>query len=193
MSVESIWQGLKDYELYGIDTSVFRNNTMKDLKRTTRKYGKLLGHKKGVYGTEHLDYLTARKQIYVPSYFWMLENKAKFLVDKIRQESENCVVILLDYDTNTDIDDPSTPLSHAGLIKAYIENAYPEYAGLNFSDKTVESAPVVDFVKGDKVFHPAFGEGVVKEIQENLGRVVVDFGAKGTKTLLIQMANLTIV
>ena len=34
-------------------------------------------------------------------------------------------ILLLDYETNTDVWDPSKPLSHAGLIKAYIEGTYP--------------------------------------------------------------------
>jgi hypothetical protein len=31
----------------------------------------------------------------------------------------------LDYNTNQDVNDPSKPLSHAFLIKAYIEGLYP--------------------------------------------------------------------
>ena len=50
-SVESIWQGLKDYDSVGIDTKAFQNDTMSDLKRTTRKYGHVKGHRKGVNGT----------------------------------------------------------------------------------------------------------------------------------------------
>ena len=55
MSVESIWQGLKDFVSVGTDHSLFKNNTMKDLKRTTRRFGTLRGHRKGVYGKELLD------------------------------------------------------------------------------------------------------------------------------------------
>ena len=32
---------------------------------------------------------------------------------------------MLDYNTNTDIRDISKPLSHAGLVKLYIEGNYP--------------------------------------------------------------------
>ena len=35
--VEAIWQGLKDYESVGTDYLLFKNTTMKDLKRTTRR------------------------------------------------------------------------------------------------------------------------------------------------------------
>jgi hypothetical protein len=51
----------------------------------------------------------------------MLENKAQEQVEKIREWSENKTVILLDYNTNEDISNPSTPLSHAAMVKAYIE------------------------------------------------------------------------
>jgi hypothetical protein len=121
MSVEGIWQGLKVFEAYGIDKSSFRNDTMKDLKRTVRTLGRCLGHQKGVNSTELLGYIEARKQIYVPAYFWMLENKCAKVVETIAKLSKEKAVVLLDYDTNEDINDASKPLSHASLIKAYIE------------------------------------------------------------------------
>jgi hypothetical protein len=68
-----------------------------------------------------LGYIDARKQIYVPSYFWMLENKCAKVVETIAKLSKEKTVVLLDYDTNENIEDPSKPLSHASLIKAYIE------------------------------------------------------------------------
>ena len=84
VSVEGIWQGLKVFEDADVDTTFFSKRDMKNLKRTTRKYGHCLGHRKGVHGEE-----------------------------------------LLDYNTNPDVNNPKTPLSHASLIKAYIEGDYP--------------------------------------------------------------------
>lgn len=121
ISVEGIWQGLKVFEHYGIDVQMFRNATMKNIKRTVRRFGKPLGHRKGVGSTELLNYIDARMLIYVPAYKWMLENKAQEQVKKLREWSENKTVILLDYNTNEDIANPSTPLSHAAMVKAYIE------------------------------------------------------------------------
>lgn len=109
-SVESIWQGLKDYDSVGIDTKAFQNDTMSDLKRTTRKYGHVKGHRKGVNGTEHLGYIEARKAIYAPSYRWVLENKIPHLVEKLRTEAESRTVVLLDYNTNCDIEDGNSPM-----------------------------------------------------------------------------------
>src|SRR4051812_18996989 len=59
-SVEGIWQGLKAFEGQDIDVSKFLIQNMKGIKRTVRKYGKPLGHRKGVKSNELLDYLTAR-------------------------------------------------------------------------------------------------------------------------------------
>lgn len=126
VSVEGIWQGLKVFEDADIDTSFFSKREMKNLKRTTRKYGICLGHRKGVHGEELLGYIEARKQIYLPCYKWVLENKLKKLVTAIRIISKNKPVVLLDYNTNPDVNNPKKALSHASLIKAYIEGNFPE-------------------------------------------------------------------
>ncbi len=126
-SVEGIWQGLKVFGTVGVDRSCFTNDTMKNLKRTTRRFGPTKGHRKGVFGTELLDYLTARKLIYLPSYKWVLDHKLGPQIESLRKMSEFGTVVLLDYETNTDVLDTSKPLSHASLIKAYIEGEYPLY------------------------------------------------------------------
>ena len=126
VSVEGIWQGLKVFEDADIDTSFFSKREMKNLKRTTRKYGICLGHRKGVHGEELLGYIEARKKIYLPCYKWLLENKLKKLVTAIRIISKNKPVVLLDYNTNPDVNNPKKALSHASLIKAYIEGNFPE-------------------------------------------------------------------
>lgn len=117
--VEGIWQGLKVFETEGVSLSTFRNGSMKNIKRTCRTHGKCLGHKKLDTG-ELLDYIEARKQIYVPSYFWMLENKCRKYINILSKLSKERTVVLLDYDTNEDIENPSKPLSHASLIKRYV-------------------------------------------------------------------------
>lgn len=123
--VEAIWQGLKVFEHSDVDTSLFYNNTMKGLKRTVRKFGAPLGHRKGVHGTELLGYIEARKQIYIPTYRWVLENKVQNIIEQLRKASKTKTIVLLDYNTNADVENPRKPLSHASLIKAYIEGIYP--------------------------------------------------------------------
>ena len=123
--VEAIWQGLKVFEGSDVDIHLFKNDTMKNIKRSVRKNGKPLGHRKGVNGNELLGYIEARKQIYIPTYRWVLENKVSSIIERMREASKTKIIILLDYNTNQDVDDASKPLSHAFLIKAYIEGIYP--------------------------------------------------------------------
>ena len=47
-------------------------------------------------------------------------------LDKIRSTLETQDVVLLDYNLNPDNADKSKPLSHAELIKMYLEGRYPE-------------------------------------------------------------------
>ena len=124
--VEAIWQGLKVFEKCGIDVSLFSNDTMKGLKRTVRRFGRPLGHQKGVDGKELLGYIEARKMIYLPSYRWVLENKVVDIIERLKHESNyGRMIVLLDYDTNADVDNTQKPLSHASLIKAFIDGIYP--------------------------------------------------------------------
>ena len=117
---------------------MFKNDTMKNIKRTVRRFGKPLGHRKGVYGTELLGYIEARKQIYIPTYKWVLENKVANIIERLRTASnEGKTIILLDYDTNADVENAKKPLSHASLIKAYVEGTYPY--GDNIPDVPTET------------------------------------------------------
>ena len=126
--VEAIWQGLKVFESCDVDVEMFKNDTMKNIKRTVRRFGKPLGHRKGVDGTELLGYIEARKQIYIPAYKWVLENKVANIIERLREASKTKTIVLLDYDTNADVENAKKPLSHASLIKAYVEGIYP-YGG----------------------------------------------------------------
>jgi len=124
--VEAIWQGLKVFEGCDVDVEMFKNDTMKNIKRTIRRFGKPLGHRKGVNGTELLGYIEARKQIYIPTYRWVLENKVAHIIERLKSaNAEGKTIVLLDYDTNADVENARKPLSHASLIKAYVEGIYP--------------------------------------------------------------------
>lgn len=139
--VEAIWQGLKVFEGNDVDTSLFTNDTMKGLKRTVRRFGKPLGHRKGVHGTELLGYIEARKLIYIPTYKWVLENKVAHIIERLRNASNSGkTIVLLDYDTNADVENGKKPLSHASLIKAYVEGIYP-YNEKVEEKSTIQSLP----------------------------------------------------
>ncbi|MBR6284641.1 MAG: hypothetical protein IKR25_10150 [Muribaculaceae bacterium] len=121
-SVEGIWQGLKVFEHEGIDFDCFNNKTMKNLKRTVRTHGRCLGHQKGLGSKELLGYIEARRLIYVPSYMWMLEHKCHAELEQFRRVlAQGKTLVLLDYETNENVEDPSKPLSHASLIKKYLQ------------------------------------------------------------------------
>lgn len=119
-SVEGIWQGLKVFEREGVDIKTIHNKTMTGIKRTTKSHGRVLGHRRGVTG-ELMDYLTARQELYIPCYNWVLENKCQELIAKLKSLAAEKTVVLLDFETNGNPMDASKPLSHASLIKAYIE------------------------------------------------------------------------
>jgi len=126
MSVEGIWQGLKVFSSHDIDEEMFNNDSMKNLKRTVKKFGKPLGHRKGVNGTELLSYLDARIEIYLPVYKWVLENKLSDILIRLKEASKKENIVLLDYETNTNVLSFKKPLSHAYLVKAFVEGTYPD-------------------------------------------------------------------
>lgn len=125
--VEAIWQGLKVFEGADIDKQMFRNDTMKNIKRTVRKFGRPLGHRYGVFSQTILNYADARRYIYIPSYKYVLDNVPEVhrIIEKIREEAKESDIVLLDYNLNPDNRDITKPLSHAELVKMYIEGRYP--------------------------------------------------------------------
>lgn len=141
MSVEGIWQGLKVFESAGVDYEMFRNATMKNIKRTVRSFGRPLGHQKGLNSAELLSYIEARKLIYIPSYRWVLENKVQHIIARLRLATQTKTIILLDYNTNEDLDNPTKPLSHAALVKAYVEGKYP-FEDQKASSLAMENKPM---------------------------------------------------
>ncbi|MBE9221580.1 hypothetical protein IQ215_02615 [Cyanobacterium stanieri LEGE 03274] len=124
-SVEGIWQGLKVFETQAVDRNKMKIRDMKGIKRTVRRFGKCKGHSVGY--TKLLSYIDARKFIYLPSYLWVLENPLADLVAELRKMSETQTLVLLDYETNGDVENYKKPLSHAYLIKHYVEGNYPSF------------------------------------------------------------------
>ena len=124
-SVEGIWQGLKVFERADVDPARFKVTTMKNLKRSARTYGNVLGHRQGVTSERLLSYAEARRAIYLPAYHWVLENCLQDLLADLQTQAAKQTVILLDYETNCDLSDLARPLSHAGLVKRYLEGDWP--------------------------------------------------------------------
>jgi hypothetical protein len=137
-TVEGIWQGLKVFEGEDIDTSKFEITNMEGIKRTVRKFGKPLGHRYGIGSSQLLDYPTARKEIYLRAYAWVLDNKVSDIILKLKKLAEKQDLILLDYNTNEDIENYKQPISHAGLVKRYLLKKYPELETLIFEQPKEE-------------------------------------------------------
>lgn len=109
-SVEGVWQGLKIIQ-GTIEEKLF---TSKPKKRK----GIVDGHQ---YGNEVLDLITAREKIYIPTYFFYLENYApQAALSKIFSEQRmGKKVYVYDCDDNGDIRDPR-PLSHASVLACWL-------------------------------------------------------------------------
>lgn len=137
-TVEGIWQGLKVFEGEDIDRSKFAIKNMEGIKRTVRKFGKPLGHRYGVEGQELLDYPTARTKIYLRTYAWVLDNLLQKEIQLLKEKAVKQDLVLLDYNTNEDIENYKSPLSHAGLVKRYLLKKSPELATLSFAPPKAE-------------------------------------------------------
>jgi len=124
-SVEGIWQGLKVFEQMDVDPSRFAVVNMKGIKRSARKYGNVLGHRAGIAGVRLLSYIEARYLIYLPSYRWVLDHRLQEQLGELQRLAAAKPLGLLDYETNVELEDCSRPLSHAGLIKRYLEGDWP--------------------------------------------------------------------
>ncbi|MFG2248910.1 DUF6939 family protein [Spirillospora sp. NPDC048823] len=118
-SVEGVWQALKVFASEDEDFSKLDVTTMKGIKRTVRRLGPPLGHR---FEGRLLGYEEARRSIYLPAYRWMLDHRAAALVAELRDLSTQHTVVLLDYTTNGDVADLSTPLSHAALIARHVQD-----------------------------------------------------------------------
>lgn len=115
-SVEGAWQGLKVFENEGIDARKYIITSMKNIKRkaSAASRGRVLGH---MYEGRTIGYIESRKKIYIPMYNSVLERLEPVLADILQFASQHHgKLVLLDYETNTNINDGSKPLSHASLV-----------------------------------------------------------------------------
>lgn len=121
-SVEGLWQGLKVFENADIDPEKWQITNMKGIERTSRSLGAVRGHQFGINSTDVLDCREARVMIYLPAYLWVLQNRLTADVAELEKMGQD--IVLLDDETNGDIDDLSKPLSHASLVKRFVEGSW---------------------------------------------------------------------
>jgi hypothetical protein len=116
---------LKVFELEDIDPRKWAISNMAGIKRSGTSRGRVRGHRFGVGNETLLGYRDARYRIYLPAYLWVLENRLSEQLAELRRHSTSGRLVLLDYETNCDVDDLSAPLSHAGLVKCFLEGRWP--------------------------------------------------------------------
>ncbi|MFC1698014.1 DUF6939 family protein [Nanoarchaeota archaeon] len=109
-SVEGIWQGLKIIDEI-IDESLFK-------RKPHKRKGKVIAHK---FGEKILDFYNARIDIYLPSYYFYLDNYApKEALDfLLREQRGGKKVYLYDVEDNGDIQNPK-PYAHAAALATYL-------------------------------------------------------------------------
>ena len=175
-SVEGIWQGLKVFEHSGIDTRLFYNSSMRNLKRPSKQGHRVLGHRQGVHGSlfRLMNIDEARRQIYLPSYLWVLEHNLADLVEELKLQAETLDIVLLDFNTGMDIEDTGRALSHAGLIKAYIEGTYPEFNRDGLYDLPEDPELANVFSEGLWVTHDQYGAGEIVKLESFHAQVQFD-------------------
>lgn len=124
-SVEGIWQALKVFERAGVDERYLHITSMRGIKRSVRALGPVRGHRDGLAGAALLPYIAARRALYLPAYRHVLDKRLQPELAELRRLAAAGDLVLLDYATNTDVDDPSKPLSHAGLVMHYLNGTWP--------------------------------------------------------------------
>ncbi len=127
-SVEGLWQGLKVFEKEDTAPAKWSITTMRNIKRSGKSRGAVRGHRFGATSDTLLGYRDARYRIYLPAYRWVLENKLTRELEQLRAAVKERPVVLLDYETNANVDDLTSPLSHAALVKQYLEDTWPALA-----------------------------------------------------------------
>ncbi|HEY1189572.1 MAG TPA: hypothetical protein VGE74_18140 [Gemmata sp.] len=124
-SVEGLWQGLKVFAKEDIDPKKWAITDMKNVKRSGKSRGAVRGHRFGVGSGTLLGYRDARYLIYLPAYRWVLENRLAHELEQLAGVAQFGTLVLLDYETNADVDDLSSPLSHAALVRHFLDGSWP--------------------------------------------------------------------
>jgi len=128
-SVEGLWQGLKVFEREDIDPRKWGVTDMAGIKRGGKSRGAVRGHRFGVGSETLLGYRDARFRVYLPAYLWVLEHRLQPEVEQLRRLAADKPLVLLDYETNAEVEDLSRPLSHAALVACYLRGAWPTPTG----------------------------------------------------------------
>jgi hypothetical protein len=97
------------FEREDIDPGKWAITGMSGIKRGGKSRGPCRGHRFGIGSDVLLGYRESRFQIYLPAYQWVLTNRLVDQVAELRQILAEKSLVLLDYETNTDVEDLSSP------------------------------------------------------------------------------------
>lgn len=104
---------------------VWQKLCVKSQDNLSRLEYKNLKFRKGLKINEYWTYTEARREIFIPLYCWMLENKAFKIIEFLRKQLLTTTIVIVDKSINCNIDNIEEPLSCAFLLKAYIKGTEP--------------------------------------------------------------------
>ena len=78
------------FDTEDVDPSKFAVSNMKGIKRSSRKRGRVLGHRCGIGSATLLSYQAARMQIYLPTYKFVLDTFLTREIAQLRTIPESC-------------------------------------------------------------------------------------------------------
>jgi len=84
----------------------------------------VLGHRVELVGDRLLGYAEARRQSYLPTYRRVLDHCLQNEIAELRQLGAGQMMVVLDYEIYDDLNDLTSPLSHAALIARYIDEMW---------------------------------------------------------------------
>ena len=145
---ENFWQGGKIYEKFNSKTNNYEpvdhqqsQTYWKQLNQAKRKYP---GNNRVIsadYGFGNVDYISARKQVYVPKYYELIQDKISFWKDKIGMDKNTVVVYDFDGPRNEEgipecqlvsldllkkkINEPQHPFGHGYIVAAALLCIHP--------------------------------------------------------------------
>ena len=112
LSIGGMWEGLKIFKKKEeIDESFFVSEKKLGKIRRCKSYGELVGIK---VGDEVMEIEKAIEEVFIKRYKETVKERFTTIIEGLKKECENRVIVLLDYEEN------KYPVSHAEILKELI-------------------------------------------------------------------------
>jgi hypothetical protein len=93
------------FERADVNPATLEIASMRGIKRTTRAFGAVRGHRAGLRGERLLSYAEARREIDLPVYGWVLANRLSNELGQLAALARSSpALVLLHFETNCDVD-----------------------------------------------------------------------------------------